>query len=105
MTPFTRRKFLLTAASTTAGAIWLSACGSNQSTTSSTPAASGTGSDTEVKGATLGFIALTDSAPLIIATEKGLLEGNQNRCEQFYWGAGGWRATGQHHSGFINKSL
>ena len=37
--------------------------------------------------------------------EKTLLEGNQNRCEQFYWGAGGWRATGQHHSGFINKSL
>src|SRR6185369_9511847 len=26
----------------------------------------------EVKGATLGFIALTDSAPVIIAQEKGL---------------------------------
>jgi len=72
MAPFTRRKFLLTAASTTAGALWLSACGSNQSTTSSAPAAGDTGSDTEVKGATLGFIALTDSAPLIIAQEKGL---------------------------------
>jgi hypothetical protein len=34
--------------------------------------------------------------------EKTLLEGNQNSCEQFYWGAGGWRATGQRHSGFIN---
>lgn len=32
----------------------------------------GTGDAPEVKGATLGFIALTDSAPLIIAKEKGL---------------------------------
>jgi hypothetical protein len=36
--------------------------------------------------------------------EKTLLQGNQNRCEQFYWAAGGWRATGQRLQGFTTKS-
>lgn len=70
MSDLSRRRFLITAAGTAAGAVWLSACGGKKSETSSAPAAAGAG-DTEVKGATLGFIALTDSAPLIIAKEKG----------------------------------
>jgi nitrate/nitrite transport system substrate-binding protein len=69
MSTFSRRQFLLTAAGGTAGAIWLSACG-GQKKTSETPATGGSG-DVEVSGATLGFIALTDAAPLIIALEKG----------------------------------
>ncbi len=71
MPNLSRRKFLVTAAGTTAGALWLSACGGKQQPDSaSAPAASG-GGDVEVKGATLGFIALTDAAPVIIAQEKG----------------------------------
>ncbi|MFM7676103.1 MAG: ABC transporter substrate-binding protein, partial [Synechococcus sp.] len=71
MSSLSRRKFLITAAGTTAGAIWLSACGGKKSATSTAPAATGGATDTEVKGATLGFIALTDASPLIIALEKG----------------------------------
>ncbi|MCT0214539.1 MULTISPECIES: CmpA/NrtA family ABC transporter substrate-binding protein [unclassified Synechococcus] len=72
MANLSRRKFLITAAGTTAGALWLSACGGNKSTTTTTPATGAAGgADPEVKTATLGFIALTDSAPLIIAKEKG----------------------------------
>lgn len=74
MPSVSRRKFLLTAAGTAAGAVWLSACGgpSGREGNSSKPTADGSSGDTEVKGATLGFIALTDAAPLIIALEKGL---------------------------------
>jgi nitrate/nitrite transport system substrate-binding protein len=71
MPNLSRRKFLVTAAGTTAGALWLSACGGKQPDSASAPAASGGGGDVEVKGATLGFIALTDAAPVIIAQEKG----------------------------------
>ena len=70
MASFSRRRFLITAAGSAAGAMWLAACGSNNK-----PSAQSTtgGADApEVPGATLGFIALTDSAPLIIAKEKGL---------------------------------
>ncbi|MFM9111359.1 MAG: CmpA/NrtA family ABC transporter substrate-binding protein [Prochlorococcaceae cyanobacterium] len=70
MASFSRRKFLITAAGSTAGALWLAACGSSTKPSSTSSA---TGADApEVKGVTLGFIALTDSAPLIIAKEKGL---------------------------------
>ncbi|MCU0530147.1 MAG: ABC transporter substrate-binding protein [Cyanobium sp. Prado107] len=69
MSTFSRRQFLLTAAGGAAGAIWLSACG-GQKPTSQAPA-SGGGDGPEVTGATLGFIALTDASPLIIAKEKG----------------------------------
>ncbi|MEX1317828.1 MAG: CmpA/NrtA family ABC transporter substrate-binding protein [Synechococcaceae cyanobacterium] len=69
MSTFSRRQFLLTAAGGAAGAIWLSACG-GQKTTSEAPATGG-GDGPEVSGATLGFIALTDASPLIIAKEKG----------------------------------
>ncbi len=70
MSNLSRRRFLVTAAGTAAGAVWLSACGGKKPETTSAPAASGS-SDSEVKGATLGFIALTDCAPLVIAKEKG----------------------------------
>jgi nitrate/nitrite transport system substrate-binding protein len=70
MSDLSRRRFLITAAGTAAGAVWLSACGGKKPEATSAPAASGA-SDSEVKGATLGFIALTDSAPVIIAKEKG----------------------------------
>jgi nitrate/nitrite transport system substrate-binding protein len=71
MANLSRRKFLITTAGTTAGALWLSACGGNKSTTTTPATGAATGADLEVKTATLGFIALTDSAPLIIAKEKG----------------------------------
>jgi nitrate/nitrite transport system substrate-binding protein len=74
MPNLSRRKFLVTAAGTTAGALWLSACGGKKPDSASAPAASGGGGDVEVKGATLGFIALTDAAPLIIAKEKGFFD-------------------------------
>jgi len=70
MSNLSRRKFLITAAGSAAGAMWLAACGS---TKKDPTASTATGADApEVAVATLGFIALTDSAPLIIAKEKGL---------------------------------
>ncbi|MEY3462420.1 MAG: hypothetical protein RLZZ468_198 [Cyanobacteriota bacterium] len=73
MSNLSRRKFLLTAAGSAAGAVWLAACGGSgkkaDPQTGSSPSA---GAAPEVKGATLGFIALTDASPLIIALEKGL---------------------------------
>ncbi len=83
MSNLSRRKFLITAGATTATAILVNACGqSNPSSTSSgspssgaSPAASpASGSAPEVTTAKLGFIALTDCAPLIIAKEKGFFE-------------------------------
>ena len=70
MSNLSRRKFLITAAGSAAGAMWLAACGTSKKPPATSKA---TGADApEVAGATLGFIALTDSAPLIIAKEKGL---------------------------------
>ena len=74
MASFSRRRFLLTAAGTAVSSVVLAACGGKPPATSeqkegAAPAAGG--GDTEVKGATLGFIALTDASPLIIAKEKG----------------------------------
>jgi nitrate/nitrite transport system substrate-binding protein len=70
MSNLSRRKFLITAAGSAAGAMWLAACGSNKKAPTASTA---TGADApEVPGATLGFIALTDAAPLIIAKEKGM---------------------------------
>ena len=69
MSNLSRRKFLITAAGSAAGAMWLAACGSSKKAPTASKA---TGADApEVPGATLGFIALTDAAPLIIAKEKG----------------------------------
>ena len=80
MTRFTRRKFIITAGATTAASLWLNACTSGSSSSKNTaasnstssPAAAGAVETPEVTTAKLGFIALTDSAPLIIAKEKGL---------------------------------
>ena len=74
MASFSRRRFLLTAAGTAVSSVVLAACGSKPpiSAEKTATTSGGAGGDAEVKGATLGFIALTDSAPLIIAKEKGL---------------------------------
>ena len=70
MATFSRRRFLITAVGTAAGTALLAACGGRKED-STTAAAGGSGDSGNVKGATLGFIALTDAAPLIIAKEKG----------------------------------
>ena len=73
MASTSRRRFLITAAGSAVGTAFLAACGGRGPSGADTAKApAGGGGDTEVKGATLGFIALTDSAPLIIAKEKGL---------------------------------
>ncbi|WP_448604274.1 CmpA/NrtA family ABC transporter substrate-binding protein [Thermoleptolyngbya sp.] len=81
MSSLSRRKFIFTAGVTAGATILANGCsgGSSPSDTSS-PAASApaapapvAAADTpEVTTAKLGFIALTDSAPLVIAKEKGL---------------------------------
>lgn len=79
MAKFTRRNFLITAGATTATTLFLNACsGGSQNASSDSSNNSSSASpvaeiDTpEVTTAKLGFIALTDAAPLIIAKEKGL---------------------------------
>ncbi len=85
MSTFSRRKFLTTAGLSTVSAIALNACGGEatkpEASSSASPSASKTTAPKvsaadapEVTKAKLGFIALTDSAPLIIAKEKGLFE-------------------------------
>ncbi|MFB2918906.1 CmpA/NrtA family ABC transporter substrate-binding protein [Aerosakkonema funiforme] len=85
MTRFTRRQFIITAGATAAGTLLAHGCTSNSANTTSTtnstsspsavPAVNVSNGDApEVTAAKLGFIALTDSAPLIIAKEKGLFE-------------------------------
>jgi nitrate/nitrite transport system substrate-binding protein len=80
MSKLSRRKFIITAGATAAGTVILHGCtsGNNQpaATTSPSPAASpvAAGDAPEVTTAKLGFIALTDSAPLIIAKEKGFFD-------------------------------
>jgi nitrate/nitrite transport system substrate-binding protein len=80
MSQVSRRRFLWTAGATASAAILANAC---TSTAPETPAASGSAAPgspapaaaaitPEVTTAKLGFIALTDSAPLIIAKEKGI---------------------------------
>ena len=83
MSTFSRRKFLTTAGLSTVGAIALNACTSTETptattTTAASPTATATTAATvnaadapEVTKAKLGFIALTDASPLIIALEKG----------------------------------
>ncbi len=82
MSQFSRRKFMLTAGITATASIFTNACsnkaegekGSTTTTTSTTTTATtvAAGDAPEVTTARLGFIPLTDSAPLIIAKEKGL---------------------------------
>ncbi|MCT0216216.1 ABC transporter substrate-binding protein [Synechococcus sp. CS-1330] len=72
MSNLSRRKFLITAAGSAAGALWLAACGSpNKKSEDQAASPAGGAEAPELKAATLGFIALTDAAPLIIALEKG----------------------------------
>jgi nitrate/nitrite transport system substrate-binding protein len=77
MSNLSRRNFLFTAGATTAATLIAHGCTSSSTSStggSSSPAPSPVAAaDTpEVTTAKLGFIALTDSAPLIIAKEKGL---------------------------------
>lgn len=80
MAKITRRNFLVTAGATTAATFLMHGCTSGSQQASSTGATSESlgaspvaDIDTpEVTTAKLGFIALTDSAPLIIAKEKGI---------------------------------
>ncbi|TVQ23771.1 MAG: nitrate ABC transporter substrate-binding protein [Leptolyngbya sp. DLM2.Bin15] len=73
MARLSRRNFILTAGATAAGTFLLNACSSgSDSATSTVEAIDIDPADApEVTTAKLGFIALTDSAPLIIAQEKG----------------------------------
>ncbi len=72
MSSVSRRRFLITAAGSTAGAVLLAACGGKRDTGSTRPSPGGSSAAApETQEATLGFIALTDAAPLIIAREKG----------------------------------
>lgn len=64
---------MVTASAATAGTLLAHGCSSSSVTTASnpTPAVNSNPADApEVTGVRLGFIALTDSAPLIIAKEK-----------------------------------
>jgi nitrate/nitrite transport system substrate-binding protein len=81
MSQVSRRKFIFTSGVTAVGTAILHGCTSgsnNQTNTQTTPpnttTAPATGDAPEVTTAKLGFIALTDSAPLIIAKEKGLFD-------------------------------
>ncbi len=82
MSKISRRNFLFTASATTAATLIINGCSSkstsdNTATTGSSdsspaPSPVAAADTPEVTTAKLGFIALTDSAPLIIAKEKGL---------------------------------
>lgn len=78
MAKFSRRQFVITAGTATAATLIAHGCtsgsGSNTTASSPTPASSGTADTPEVTTAKLGFIALTDCAPLVIAKEKGFFE-------------------------------
>jgi nitrate/nitrite transport system substrate-binding protein len=81
MSKFSRRQFLITAGTTAAGTLLVNGCSSGPSASNSSPSTSGAAPSTvaaadtpEVTTARLGFIALTDSAPLIVAKEKGFFE-------------------------------
>jgi nitrate/nitrite transport system substrate-binding protein len=88
MSNLSRRKFIFTAGAAAAGTIVIHGCTSSNTTTNTNATTSSTAGDTgnnvpanaaekpdvEVTTAKLGFIALTDSAPIIIAKEKGLFD-------------------------------
>jgi len=81
MSNLSRRKFILTAGAAAAGTFILHGC--TGGTTNQTPTTAPTTAPNsniapenapEVTNVKLGFIALTDSAPLVIAKEKGLFD-------------------------------
>ena len=79
MTKFTRRQFIITAGTATATSLLVHGCstgpasraGTSSSTASADSAPVAKLDPPEVKKAKLGFIALTDAAPLIVALERG----------------------------------
>ncbi|KAF3887545.1 MULTISPECIES: CmpA/NrtA family ABC transporter substrate-binding protein [Nostocales] len=83
MTKFSRRQFILTASATTVGSILAHGCSSNKVTSDTSDAPNNAVNTVanvttaanlpkvETTKAKLGFIPLTDAAPLIIAKEKG----------------------------------
>lgn len=80
MSNISRRKFIITSGVAAAASIFTHACASSNSNSNNTSPSAVNASDTstaanapkvETTKAKLGFIALTDSAPLIIAKEKG----------------------------------
>jgi len=80
MTKFTRRQFIITAGAATAGSVLAHGCSTGPATRSGASSSSSASTDSapvakldppEVKKAKLGFIALTDAAPLIVALERG----------------------------------
>lgn len=82
MSKLSRRKFLFTASTVAAGTLVIHGCSApdnDTNTTAETPTTTATpvvasGDAPETNKAKLGFIALTDSAPLIIAKEKGFFD-------------------------------
>ncbi len=79
MNRFSRRKFVLATGVSAAASILTNACSQKSSTeanptASNSPAAVAAGDAPEVTTARLGFIPLTDAAPLIVAKEKGMFE-------------------------------
>ena len=70
MPRFNRRKFLITAGAATAGTFLLHSCGQGNDQAQFEVEIDPEDAP-ETPTARLGFIALTDSAPLIIAREKG----------------------------------
>lgn len=77
MTRLNRRRFLMTASTAAAGSVLLHACsqnGSDQASETPTDVAIDPADAPETATARLGFIALTDSAPLIIAKVKGFYD-------------------------------
>lgn len=74
MSKFTRRQFLYTTGATAALTALANGCTSEQPTATTTPANTVATDPPEVTTAKLGFIALTDAAPLIIAKEKGFYD-------------------------------
>ncbi|MGG6296146.1 CmpA/NrtA family ABC transporter substrate-binding protein [Leptolyngbya sp. AN02str] len=77
MSNLSRRKFLVTAGATTAATLLMHGCSSQSSNTTASsdtasPSPVAATDPPEVTTAKLGFIALTDAAPLIIAKEKGI---------------------------------
>ncbi|MFQ4136016.1 CmpA/NrtA family ABC transporter substrate-binding protein [Nodosilinea sp. PGN35] len=78
MTRLNRRRFLMTAGTAAAGTVLLHACsqgGSNQAASNTPTEVTLDPADApETTTAKLGFIALTDSAPLIIAKVKGFFD-------------------------------
>jgi bicarbonate transport system substrate-binding protein len=79
MNQFSRRKFLVTASATTAASIFLKGCLGNPPDTTTNPQASPVASPVAATGAEapevttikLGFTPIVESAPLVIAKEKG----------------------------------